>query len=297
LGWEMEMSKQGNKIAPTSITIPDVNEFRDLIDDMSKAFNGRRKECDSYEKTRKYVIELVQYALSGVNRGGKVWYGAPGDPGDDWKYILKRRLAMLGYDMVNKCLTTENKEGRISGKKRRQKTTPIQSLTKKIEGSEEIDGLLPEDQQWIENFVKGIVKEFPQLNATTDLILVRRLAYLSFLSENDIKLLKFTDDLTDEIKKIQETLGISGKLRDALRASEETGTIADLVKTYEKNRKNFIEEETKMIKEEIRLLIRMLEREQIEEFSFWVHINIYTGGLPTKDYWTIEKLKKFAEIE
>jgi len=52
-----------------------------------------------------------------------------------------------------------------------------------------------------------------------------------------------------------------------------------------------------MIKEEIRLLIRMLEREQIEEFSFWVHINIYTGGLPTKDYWTIEKLKKFAEIE
>ena len=295
--WGIRMPKGKDKIAPISITIPDVNEFRDIIDDMSKAFNGKRRECDSYEKTRKYVMELIQYALSGVNKSGKIWYDAPGDSGDNWKDILKRRLAMLGYNMDSKCLTIENKDGKISGKRGGRKTTSIQSLVKRIEDGEDLEGLSPEDQKWIEDFAEKTMKQYPQLNTITDQIFVRRLAYLSWLSENDIKHLNFTDDLTDEIKKVQESLGITGKMRDALRSSGEAGTIADLVKDYEKKRKDFIEEETKMIKEEIRLLLYQLEREEIEEFMFWTYIHGYVGDFPTKDYWTIEKLKKFAEIE
>jgi len=268
---------------PIIIRIPSQKLYNEIINDFAKAVRGTRG-LSTDEDARSYAEKILRTCLTGMREDGTIWKRAPGKEADDWETILAKRLKVFGYDYYKKKMIPN-----ISGVKDADEEINV----KEIELGEKINPrqFTLEQQRHIEQYIQDILKEYPQLNTRADMTILRRLAYLDYLNEQDISDIKLTKKLTEQIKILQETLGISGRQREALKEQESTGTIADLIKIYKKTREEFWEIEQQNLKEEVKLLLNALERNTIDTMMFDYYIKVLFGERKT-----IDELKKFVGL-
>lgn len=282
--------KDLNKRFNPSIIEIDVpkDQYISILDDMVLAFLRKRVGCENKINCEQYCRDILDTCISGYKRNGKPWHSAPGKHYDDWYDVLKKRLKVYKYDIEKREVIPGNTK--TSEKLKKAKEESIKNILSIAGGDVETwsggkvepptyggDVLTISEKRMKEEFIERLKNEFPEQITAAEDIIFERLGLLYVINMRDISSVSITDKVTDQIKNLIETLGISGKQRVNLSIQDKTGTISKLIEIYEETKKSFIDAEKEYILEELTLISNAIHRGTIDEFLGMSHIRIIAG--------------------
>ena len=269
--------------------LPDADTYNKILNDMVLAFMHKNKSCSTENSTERYCRAKLNMAITGFKEDGTPWRKAPGDRDDDWYTILKKRLRMLRYDLDKKKYISNNRS--ITGaldllkKDKKEKKEDIEQ--------EENKPLSLREKSLLNDFKESFRKDFPMSTTVIDDLMMNRLGMMYVLSQRDYENLEITNGLTNEIIKLADNLGLSGKHRITQLETDRSGTIEQLIEIYNETRKNYIDIEKEYKLEEIKLILNAIDRGTIDEFLGMDYIRRLYGDSLNGEKVTYDALKKY----
>jgi len=278
------------------IEISDEKKFREILNDMTKAFYQQRKGCETQRKTEEYCRSVLKTCLTGFHADGRVWKNSPGKNTKDDLEALQQRLRVFKYDLTTKMLI-KGREKTVSERIKNSGTAADamqHTLHGAIEGipdrafsfSESVD---------IENFKAQFIADFPSSITAVDEMMIERLAFLMILNKRDIQFVDLSKDLTKEIKDLAESLGVAGKQRAAAMNSDKAGTIDQLTMKYKVTLDEHVEIETEWKLEELKLISNAVHRGTTPEFLAMSWVKELYGKTIEGEELSLKALDKFLK--
>jgi len=286
-----ESPKEGLNLKSKLIQIPvDEENYKSILNDMVTVFYTHRKGCETERGTEDYCRKILDSCISGFING-KIWKNAPGKNTTDWYEALSLRLRVFRYDIFTKRLIP----GR--GKTVSEK---IKNTSKEKEDSDFINktsrSFSRNEEKMMEDFQKRFTDDFPASITVVDEAMIKRLSYLTVLSERDIREVELSKGLTKEIQELVESLGVSGKQRSTAIASEKTGTLEQLSTIYRRTLEEHLEIEKNWQLEELKMIRNAVRRGDLPEFLAMYHLKILYGKtFPNGDELSFQNLDKFLK--
>jgi hypothetical protein len=257
--------KRKYKDAPSKLSIKD-DERQRLKAALVIAVTGR-KGVDDPEM---HADIIIKRCLSGLRKDLKTpWYNAP--------ITLKGRLSVFGFDLM----TMKSMEGFGANEPRRRVKENI--VPREVVQPTKLDPLniasvlSHEEYAEYERRRNAYLKHFPYLNNPADLSVLELLVRFEIMSLRRLTYIleqrttagmssSVDKDIAENIKKLQETLGIAGNQRMKLMGDISSGSVAELVKRFESYVRDgkYLEVEFIWWKEEAALLLRKLDREFVD---------------------------------
>jgi len=284
-----EKTTEGLNLNPDidSFDIPK-DDYQKILNGMFMAFLGKNRECDSEATTEAYCRKVLKQCSTCFKPDGKIWRKPPGKDAVDWYEKLALRLKIFGYDISTQSLIGK-RESKISSK--------IKDLNKR--DKKDVDPndrtFTLQEQAMFDEFKEKFRADFPSSTTAADELMIDRLAFLSVLNARDIKLVSLSRDLTKEIKDLAESLGVSGKQRQAAVRDDKNGTLEQLTTKYKKTLEEHIEIESMWKIEEMKGVINAVERGTTEEFLAMSWYKILYGPMVGDEPATYERVKKFIK--
>jgi hypothetical protein len=275
------------------IVIPSEERYKEILNDMVMAFLGQRTGCETPRQTEDYCRGVLKTCLTGFHhKTGKVWKSAPGKNVEDWFESLKMRLRVFKYDIVTKTMIKGN-EKTIS-KKIKELSGTGKDLSTALPGNLNRTFTVLEDEEF-KRFIDKFRQDFESNVTIVDELMIRRLAFLSVLSERDITHVDLSKDLTKEIKELAESLGVAGKQRISVLNTDKTGTLDLLSTKYKKTLEEHVEIETMWKLEELKMVSNAVHRGTTPEFlaMSWVK-QLYGKTIDGKEL-SLNNLDKFLK--
>ena len=215
--------------------------------------------------------QIIDMCLDGITSKGKCWRGCPD--------TFEGRLRMFHWD-IEKNVPTGTWYGRKA--KTPQEGSP-ETSDSPIPSNLKIDGrkkllkstslLSGEELKEFNKRYNAYMRSFSQLDNPADRSALELLVKMEIMSNRILNSVLDTGDtkgvntkldliLADDIKKLQELMGISGNQRSKLVDQINVGSVAELVKLYDEyvNSDEFLKNELIWWKEEAALLLRKMER-------------------------------------
>jgi len=281
------------------VKIPDSETYNKILNDMVIAFMGKNKHCTTEAATEKYCRKKLNSAITGFKPDGSPWRNAPGKFDDDWYDILRKRLRMLRYDVDKKKYISNNRSvtGAIKALKKEYSKKKKAEVTKEFEETEEeLNKMLTlREKALLEEFKKQFRKDFPVSTTIIDDLMMTRLGMMYILSLRDYNNLEITNGLTNEIIKLSESLGLSGKQRISQLDQDRSGTLNQLVEIYNETKNSFIDIEKEYKMEELKLIVNAIERGTLDEFLGMDYVRRLYGDYLNGKPVTFNALKKYVE--
>lgn len=258
-----------DKYHPSIVTV-DISEedYKRVLNEMVIAFIRKRKDCETEAKTRKVCKSILDACITGVKSDGKPWKNAPGRTSDTWYDVLKKRLRVHKYDMDTKSLIYNHQNDTSSNIREKFKLDKEKREEKKlIESSEKDDGDLSlEEKMLMEQFEEKFKNDFPASITVVDSLMIKRLAYLSVMHFREQTDGDVSKNLTDDIIRISESLGVAGKQRINQHDKDTSGTLEELISIYKKTKSEYIDIDKEWRIEELTLISNAIHRGDLQEF-------------------------------
>jgi len=284
-----------------NIEFPDKATYDRILNDMVIAFLHSRVGCETEESTDKYCRNVLATCKSGFRTNGDIWKNAPGKPSDDWYEVLRKRLRIYRYDIDNRRLIPGNtKKTSIKlqekfGLKKPDKkdlSTAFDATDSPISKQ----SLSASEKVQMEDFKEAFLKDFPIKKSVVDILMMNRLAFMYIMNKRDYDNIEITRFLTDEIIKLSESLGVSGKQRVSQDDKDRSGTIDELVSIYKKTKEEYIDIDVEYMREELLLISNAIHRGTLEEFLGMSYVKRLFGytidgeniSLKTIDKWLVK---------
>jgi hypothetical protein len=272
---ENKILKKPDKIVlsnPVSqIKLPDQEKYHEILEDMVLAFYKQRKGCETQQSTEKYCRGVLDTCITGFHRDGRLWKHAPGKDAKDWFEGLQKRLNVFKYDLVTKQMIPSGR-GKTSEK--------IKESAKNLSPDSDIPpavgmadrSLSPAEMDEFKRFQREFTEAFPESVTAVDEMLIKRLAFFMVLNNRDITFVDVSKDLTKEIQMLVETLGVSGKQRNAAMNVDRSGTLELLTTKYKRTRDEHLEIEKNYMLEELKLISNQVKMDTVPEFlaMYWI---------------------------
>ena len=240
-----------------SFEIPQ-DQYLKILNGMFMAFWGKVKGCDTEANTEAYCRGILKQCSTCFKPDGGLWKKPPGINAADWYEKLSLMLKVFGYDISTNSLIGR-REPKISAK--------IKERGKKEEKEDPNERTFSlREKAMFEEFKEKFANDFPSSTTTADELMIERLAFLSVLNARDIDNVSLSRDLTKEIKDLTESLGVSGKQRQAAISNDKSGTLEQLSTKFRKTLAEHIEIESFWKLEEAKCVINAVERGTTEEF-------------------------------
>lgn len=212
------------------------------------------------------ATQVIKRCCEGITEDGSMWENCPRKFEDRLKvfgfdYDTMSGIPLFGGASANRGI---EKAGFIPKELKVDSETgnPIysSSLISSIE-KEEVD-----------NKIKQMLEDFPDLNNATDIETVTILAKLLVIANRTMNYVikggrlprnsNLDNAIITNIERLQKLLGINKEARDKTKDITDSGSIADLVREFDRYReKDFWEREVKWKIEELSLLLRKYDRD------------------------------------
>jgi hypothetical protein len=250
------------------IELPDKATYENVLNSMVVAFYQKRKGCETERSTEEYCRGILRTCMTQFHPDGRVWKNAPGKNADNWRDALAARLRVYQYDLL-KNEFIERKKSVADAIREISSTT----TEKKNAIPEDYSrSFTPSEKVMYEEFIKSIESEIPMSLTAVDKMYVKRLAFVHVLNERDIRDVELSKDLSEQIIRLTESLGISGKQRIQKFDKDKMGTLEELTTTYKQTLDEHYEVERDWLVEELELISQAIHRGDLEEFigMYWV---------------------------
>lgn len=231
---------------------------------------GRRIE-DGYL----YSKRLLERICRAERDDGRAWRRAPGAEQDDSWTILRKRLAVFGYDLDmgdSLAKTKEMADALITSK---LLPSDLPKMDGRIKYGANVTAILNEEElKTYKKFIKQMQLEFPQLTSPADMLGLEILAMIKVRldrvklevgGDSSRPLGKDVADLTELYTRTTDNLGISGKQRRDKLDGEGVGGISSLVSRYKKRLDSFPEDEKRRFVQEAQLCLQAWARGDMTE--------------------------------
>lgn len=269
--------KRKKKVFVPQIVELDPDTRESIVKQMSSAMfatgtvhKGRRIE-DGYL----YSKRLLERVCRAERDDGNAWRRAPGAEQDDHWTILRKRLAVFGYDLdTGDALskTKEMAEGLITS---RLMPEDLPRVDGRIKYGANVTAILNEEElKAYKKFIKQMQQEFPQLTSPSDMLGLEILAMIKVRldrvklevgGDSSRPLGKDVADLTELYTRTTDNLGISGKQRRDKLDGDGVGGISALVSRYKKRLESFPEDEHRRFVQEAQLCLQSWARGDMTE--------------------------------
>jgi len=275
MGRDIEnLSKKRRRVVykPREIVL-DQEEFDRIVRMMEKVYvPGSLHAGETVDDPYLFSKRLLARICKGEKADGSIWKGAPGRETDDDFSVLRKRLAVYGFDVDTGKMISKQRESLAGVKNLISKEQGVDGRLKYGSG---IEGVLnKEEQKTYKNFTKKIMKDFPELDAESDKLGIQILAMLKVKMDRislevggDPRrmLAKDSTEIANLYQKTTESMGIAGKQRKDFMDSEGNRSVSDLVHTYHDRLKTFAVDLKDRYLQEAQLLLAAFKRGDIEE--------------------------------
>jgi len=259
------------------ISFPDKASYDRVLNKMVLAFIGQIKGCETEKSTEQHCREVLDVCMSGFRKDGSVWKKAPGLPQDDWYEVLRKRLKVYKYDIDNKRIIAGNTK-KTSIKLKEKFTLKSDSSSGSSPKPPHPSELSVSDKVKMEQFKEDFLNDFPIKSSIVDTLMMNRLAFMYVMNEKDYENVDITKFLTEEIIKLSDALGVSGKQRVNQEAKDRQGTIDELIEIYKKTKLEFIDIDKEYKIEELSLISNAVHRGSLPEFVGMSYVRRLYGG-------------------
>lgn len=286
-----------NKIL--QVKIPDADTYNKILNDMVIAFYHKTKSCQTEQETEKYCRNVLNTCITGFKKDGMVWNRAPGRKGDDWFTILAKRLKLFRYDIEKRAYIDNNRvkknlTSKIEKEYNKKEITDARDFANKIT-NEFGKELTLREKTLLNDFKEKFRKDFPMSISIIDDMMMNRLGLMYVLSQRDYEGLEITSGLTNEITKLAESLGVSGKQRLSLFDQDMNGTLEQLIDVYKETKKSYLDIDKEFKTEELQMIVNAIERGTIDEFMGMDYIRRLFGNMLNDNPLTLKTLKEYLK--
>ena len=275
-------------LKPKQVRIPSAAEYDQILADMVRAFLGKRKGFETQRDTEDKCRDILEQCITGYKKNNEPWKKVP-NKSNNWYDLLESRLKVFGYYLHDKELRPK-REGRRE--KVDKVAEEIQEKAKEFDDALPPAGrLTPVEKDEMEKFINDIKITHPTLKSPADEVLIARLAYLSIRAKRDIDKAQLTPKITDEMNKLVEMLGISGKQRMVSQEKESHGTLDVLSARFEKTKREHPQILTVWLIEEVELLLQS----SVDEFLAQAWLRETFGSTINGEPLTLQNAKKWLD--
>lgn len=222
-----------------------------------------------------YSKRLLERICRAEKDDGNAWFKAPGaEQDDDWT-VLRKRLAVFGYDLDTGEPLSKVKEMAESFITSELLPKDLPKVDGRIKYGANVTAILNEEElKTYKKFIKQMQQEFPQLTSPADMLGLEILAMIKVRldrvklevgGDSSRPLGKDVADLTELYTRTTDNLGISGKQRRDKLDGEGVGGISALVSRYKKRLDSFPEDEKRRFVQEAQLCLQSWARGDMTE--------------------------------